>query len=86
MSDVLADPGCDCRISRATGLQCRDCPKRRSPSPRPAGPLAGNASRLHFAAKRRAGTGGGFDIPTFLRRTETRREPPAPPPGRCCED
>lgn len=76
MTDVLADPRCDCRINRVTGLQCRDCPKRR-PESRPVdhSPLA-----LRFRLLR------GLDIPTFLRRAKDGGKPPSASPGRCCED
>lgn len=78
MSDLLDEPRCDCRINRATGLRCRDCPKR--PAPRPVDPRP----RSH----RTRGATGGLEIPTFLR--STRNNGPLPgeggDPGRCCED
>lgn len=74
MSDLLADPRCDCRINRATGLECRDCPKRR-PAPR-------------ALARRFREDTDGLEIPNFLR--STRNNGPLPrerhDPGRCCED
>jgi hypothetical protein len=78
VDDVLMVPRCDCRIFAATGLPCRDCPKRRA-APSCAGRALSNAPGMVSLFRYAMGGHGKANMDRLRRQS-----PPAP--GRCCED
>lgn len=78
MDDVLTVPRCDCRIFAATGLPCRDCPKRQAVPSRSRSPFLRVVPWNVLFRQALGGHGQG--------NADRLRRPSPPTPGRCCED